>query len=127
MMYNPILYLIAMWPLLILFFVIVFCVGMAKVFSKAGFPWIFFFVPIANIICLTMIAFGRDKWYYVFLFLVPFVNGIFTMVMLYRVAINFGQSVVVGVLNIFFSPLVMCYLGLSQARYCSKESVLKDW
>lgn len=113
--------LFRMYSLGILIIVFMFIGAKAFVFHKAQLPWIFAFIPVVSLVCMTIIAFGRTKWYYVFLMMIPLVNLIFIVLMLYRIPLNFDQNSIVGVLNVLFSPLVMCYLAFSGVSYHSPD------
>ena len=71
-------------------FIIFMIVVMWKIFVKAGKPGWGIFIPIYNIILQLEIA-GRPIWW-IFLFLIPFVNIIFGIIIVLDIAKAFGKG-----------------------------------
>lgn len=105
-----------MFMLVMLAIVVVFIIGMWKVFAKAGQPGWASIIPIYNIYVLCKIA-GRPGWW-VLLFLIPLVNLIVSIVLAIDVAKSFGQSALFGVLLLFLlSGIGYLILGFGNYRY----------
>ena len=71
-------------------FIIFMIIVMWKIFVKAGKPGWGIFIPIYNIILQLEIA-GRPIWW-IFLFLIPFVNIIFGVIIVLDIAKAFGKG-----------------------------------
>jgi hypothetical protein len=78
---------------------VVFIIGLWKVFTKAGQPGWAVLIPIYNAYVLTQIA-GRPGWWVVML-LIPFVNIVFGLLLAIDIAKAFGQSAAWGVVLLF--------------------------
>ena len=86
-----------------------------KVYRKAGKPGWVAIIPIYNYIVLLEII-GRPLWW-IFLFLIPLANIVFSFIIHIDLAKSFGKSTGFGVgltlLSIIFFPI----LGFGDARY----------
>jgi hypothetical protein len=95
--------------------VVLIIAGIWKVFVKAGHPGWAAIIPIYNIYILTQIA-GRP-WWWLLLFLIPFVNLVAAIVIGVDVAKSFGKGTGFGVglalLGFIFYPI----LGFGSAQY----------
>lgn len=65
-------------------------VSMWIIFQKAGKPGWAAIIPIYNSIVLIQIA-GKPIWW-IFLFLIPFVNIVVSIIVLYNIALAFGKD-----------------------------------
>lgn len=95
--------------------IVVVVAGVWKAFEKAGKPGWAAIIPIYNLLIILEIA-GKE-WWWVFLFLIPFVNIVIAILVMIEVAKNFGQSAGFGVglalLGFIFWPI----LGFGDAQY----------
>jgi Family of unknown function (DUF5684) len=89
--------------------------GMWKVFVKGGQPGWACIIPIYNLYCLLMIA-GKP-WWWLFLFLIPFVNLVMAILVAIAVAQNFGKSGAFAVGLIFLPFIFYPILGFGDATY----------
>ncbi len=89
--------------------------GMWKVFTKAGQPGWGVLIPIYNIYLMLQIA-GRP-WWWLFLFLIPFVSLVITLIVSLDIAKAFGKGVLFGLGLFFLSPIFYCILGFGSAEY----------
>ncbi len=96
--------------------VVVFIVGLWKVFVKCGQPGWACLVPIYNIYILMKIA-GRPGWW-VLLCCIPLVNIVIALLVAIDIAKSFGQSPVFGVVLLFLlSGIGYLILGFGNYRY----------
>ena len=96
--------------------VVVFIIGLWKVFTKAGQPGWACIIPIYNIYVLTQIA-GRPGWW-VLMMLIPLVNIVFSILLAIDVAKAFGQSAAWGVILLFLlSGIGYLILGFGNYSY----------
>lgn len=79
--------------------VVVFIIGLWKVFTKAGQPGWASLIPIYNAYIIIKIA-GRPGWWLLML-LIPFINIVFGLLLAIDVAKAFGQSAAFGVVLLF--------------------------
>jgi hypothetical protein len=102
--------------LVMLAVMVVFIVGIWKVFVKAGQPGWAVLIPIYNVYILLKIA-GRPGWWLV-LFLIPLVNIVIMLIVAIDIAKAFGQSAVFGVVLLFLlSGIGYLVLGFGNYRY----------
>lgn len=95
---------------------VVFIIGLWKVFAKAGQPGWASLIPFYNVYVLLKIA-GRPGWW-LLLLLIPFVNLAIAIVVAIDVAKAFGQSALFGVLLLFLlSGIGYLVLGFGDYRY----------
>jgi len=95
---------------------VVFIIGLWKVFAKAGQPGWASLIPFYNVYVLLKIA-GRPGWW-LLLLLIPFVNLVIAIVVAIDVAKAFGQSALFGVLLLFLlSGIGYLVLGFGDYRY----------
>lgn len=95
---------------------VVFIIGLWKVFAKAGQPGWASLIPFYNVYVLLKIA-GRPGWW-LLLLLIPFVNLVIAIVVAIDVAKAFGQSALFGVLLLFLlSGIGYLILGFGDYRY----------
>jgi hypothetical protein len=111
--------LLAMGSTMMLVFlavVVVFIIGLWKVFAKAGQPGWAVLIPIYNVYVLLKIA-GRPGWW-LLLFLIPLVNLVISFVVAIDIAKAFGQSTVFGVILLFLlGGIGYLILGFGNYRY----------
>lgn len=95
--------------------VVLYIVGMWKVYTKAGQPGWAAIIPIYNLIVLIQIS-GKPLWYIV-LFLIPVANLVAAILVGIAIAQRFGKSegfgVGLGLLGFVFYPI----LGFGDATY----------
>jgi hypothetical protein len=89
--------------------------GLWKTFTKAGKPGWASIIPFYNLIVLLDIA-GRP-WWWLILYLIPFVNLVIAIVVSIDVAKNFGKGAGFGVGLAFLSFIFYPILGFGDARY----------
>jgi len=105
-----------MFLLFYLAILVVFVVGMWRVFEKAGQPGWAAIIPIYNAYILLKIA-GRPGWW-LLLCLIPLVNVVIFFIVSMDVAKAFGQSAVFGIVLLFlFSFIGYLVLGFGNYRY----------
>ena len=86
------------------------------VFTKAGEPGWYSIIPIWNTIVLLKIA-GRP-WWWIILFLIPFVNIIFLAIAMVSLGKSFGRSTLFGILLLFFCSFIgLAILAFGGSRY----------
>ncbi|WP_147822249.1 DUF5684 domain-containing protein [Salidesulfovibrio onnuriiensis] len=104
-----------MEALLYLAIVIIVCVGMWKMFEKAGEPGWAALIPIYNVWVLTRI--GGKPWWWMLLYLVPLLNAVMFFLLYMAIARRFGEPVIYAV-GLFFLPFIFFpLLGFGRARY----------
>ncbi len=95
--------------------ILVMIASMWKIFEKAGKPGWTAIVPIYNLVVLLEIV-GKPTWW-VILFLIPFVNIIFFIIVAHRLSLSFGKdagfTIGLVLLGFVFYPI----LGFGDARY----------
>ncbi len=100
-----------------LFLVVLMIASMWKIFSKAGQPGWAAIVPVYNIVVILQIV--RKPIWWILLFIIPFVNIVFALVIIYQLAKVFGKGIgfTLGLilLPIIFYPMLAfgnsTYLG----------------
>ena len=111
--------LLAMGSTMMLVFLavlVVFIIGLWKVFEKAGQPGWAVLIPIYNAYILLKIA-GRPGWW-LLLFLIPLVNLVISFIVAIDIAKAFGQSTVFGVILLFLlGGIGYLILGFGNYRY----------
>ncbi len=86
-----------------------------KVFTKAGKPGWAAIIPIYNIIVLLDIV--QKPWWWIFLFIIPFVNFVVLILIMLELAKAFGKGTGFALGLIFLSPIFMLILGFGDAQY----------
>lgn len=103
---------------------LLFFVGLWKVFTKAGQPGWAAIVPFYNVFVLLRIV-GRPAWWLLLIF-VPFVNIVVLLVVYLDLAKRFGKGAVFGVglwlLGFIFLPI----LAFSDATYTPPTPALRQ-
>lgn len=94
-------------------------IGLWKMFEKAGEPGWMAIIPIVNIYKLFKIAWGKGILF--LLLLIPIVNIVIEIVMLYKLAKAFGHGVGMTILSIFLCPLAYIIMGFSQDSYTGPQ------
>jgi len=95
---------------------VLFIVALWKVFTKAGQPGWAAIVPIYNGYILLKIA-GKP-WWWLLMFLIPFVNIVFSILLSIDIAKAFGQSPAWGVILLFLlCGIGYLILGFGSATY----------
>jgi hypothetical protein len=91
-------------------------VGLWKIFVKAGKPGWAAIVPFYNLYVMLQIV-GRPGWW-LLLFLIPYVNIVFLIIVAIDLAKSFGKSTAYGVLALgFFSFVGYPLLGFGKDKY----------
>lgn len=94
-------------------------IGLWKMFEKAGEPGWMAIIPIVNIYKLFKIAWGKGILF--LLLLIPIVNIVIEIVMLYKLAKAFGHGAGMTILSIFLCPLAYIIMGFSQDSYAGPQ------
>ncbi len=94
---------------------LVFLVSEWIIFTKAGKPGWAIIIPIYNIIVMLQIV-DKPLWW-IILLLIPGVNVVFGIIILYNLIIKFGQPGWHVILAILFSIVYFPYLAFSKASY----------
>jgi serine/threonine protein kinase len=92
-----------------------FCVGIWRVYVKAGLPGWGSLVPVYNLVLWMRLA-GKPGWWAIWLF-VPFLNLVIYTIVTFEVAKNFGKGVAYTLGLLLFPPLFYTGLGLGRAQY----------
>lgn len=100
-----------LWLALIVFFVVVYW----KIFTKAGKPGWMAIIPIVNL--YGMIKIAKLPGWLIFLYLIPVVNVIVSLVVIIKLCEAFGKSVLFGVLTIFFGIITLPILAFGSSEY----------
>jgi hypothetical protein len=102
--------------ILIVVFYVVACLPLMGVFAKASQPGWAAFVPIYNTLVLLKLV-GR-RWWWLLLFLIPFVGWIFAIIVMYDLSRSFGHGggFTVGLVLLGWIFLLILWLGASQYR-----------
>jgi hypothetical protein len=98
-----------------LIFGIVELIAMWKIFTKAGKPGWAVLIPIYNTLVMLEIV-GRP-WWYLLLMLIPIVNFVILIMIVFDLAKSFGKSAGFAVGMIFFSFIFILILGFGKAQY----------
>lgn len=85
------------------------------IFTKAGKPGWAVIIPIYNVIVLLQIV-DKPLWWF-FMFLIPIVNIVFGIIVLYNLVLKFGQPGWHVILALFLSIFYFPYLAFSKASY----------
>lgn len=86
-----------------------------KVFTKAGEPGWAVLVPIYNIVVLLKVS-GKP-WWWLFLFLIPFVGFIIAILQCVGLAKNFGKGTGFAIGLILLGPIFYMILGFGSAQF----------
>ena len=89
------------------------------IFEKANMPGIYSIIPIVNIYCMYQIAFGNGL--YALLLLVPFVNVIMGILLMFKLAEAFGKSFLFGLGLLFLSFIFIPILAFGNASYIDQQ------
>jgi hypothetical protein len=89
--------------------------GMWKVFTKAGEPGWAAIIPIYNV--YKMIKISGNEWWWLILFIIPFINFIAAIKISIDVAKAFGQGVGFGLGLVFLSFVFWPLLGFGDYQY----------
>lgn len=100
---------------LVLIISIINIIAMWRIFSKAGEPGWASIVPIYNLYVLFKIAFGSG-WMFL-LCLVPFVNVIISIVLVFKLAKAFGHGIGFGFGLWLLNPIFMIILAFGSSEY----------
>ncbi|HYA68708.1 MAG TPA: DUF5684 domain-containing protein [Acidimicrobiales bacterium] len=102
--------------ILFIVFYVVGCLPLMGVFGKADHPGWAAFVPIYNVLVLLKLV-GRH-WWWLLLFLIPFVGIIFEIIVLHDLSKSFGHGggFTVGLFFLGWIFLMILWLGRSQYR-----------
>lgn len=96
-------------------FIILYVIGLWKVFEKAGKPGWAAIIPIYNIIVLLEII-GKPVWWIV-LFLIPIVNLVILIIMMHQLSLSFGKGVGFTIGLILFGFIFTVILGFDSSTY----------
>ena len=94
---------------------LIFLVSEWIIFTKAGKPGWAVIIPIYNIIVMLQIV-DKPLWW-IILLLIPGVNVIFGIIIVYNLVIKFGQPGWHVILAMLFSIVYFPYLAFSKASY----------
>lgn len=90
-------------------------VSMWKVFTKAGKPGWASIVPIYNVVVELEII-GRPLWW-IILFLIPIVNFVVAIIILFDLAKAFGKDALFGLVLLFLPIIGFPMLAFGKAKY----------
>lgn len=95
--------------------IVIMIAALWKVFTKAGEPGWAVLVPIYNIVVLLKIS-GKP-WWWLFLFLIPFVGFIIAILQCVGLAKNFGKGTGFAIGLILLGPIFYMILGFGSAQF----------
>jgi len=98
--------------LLLVVIVVVGIISMWKIFEKAEVPGWYSLIPILNTVYMFKIS-GLNPWL-VLLLIVPFVNLVVAIILAYNFVKSFGFGIGGLFIYLFFSPILMLYIGFSE-------------
>ncbi len=106
-----------MWIIYALIGVImlVLVLGLAKIFTKAGYSAWMAFIPFLNYFVMVKIA-KQSQWFFWLSFL-PLIGLITSGVVLMSIARNFGKGTVFAVITMFFSWITIPIMGFDDSVY----------
>lgn len=111
-----------------LIFLVLFVVGVWKIFDKAGQPGWAAIIPIYNLWILLKVV-GRPGWW-IILFFIPFVNFFIWLLVSLDLAQSFGRGIPYA-LGLFFFPFIFTLiLGFGDTPYqgpYAAPSIARDW
>jgi hypothetical protein len=96
-----------------------------KIFEKAGFPGWASLIPIYNIIVLLRLV-GKPLWYIV-LFLIPLVNVVVLVYLMYLLARSFDQDLLFAIGLIILPFIFYPILAFGDAPYLGPRSHPMDY
>ena len=96
-----------------------------KIFTKAGRPGWESLIPIYNIYIITVKIAEKPGWWVV-MFLIPFVNLVFAILVYIEVAKKFGKSSGFGVGLALLSPIFAPILAFGDAQYLDGGKDITD-
>lgn len=86
-----------------------------KIFTKAGKPGWAALIPIYN--TLTMLEIVGREWWWLLLMLIPGVNVVIAIIILFDLAKSFGKDTGFGFGLLFLSAIFIPILGFGKAQY----------
>ncbi len=98
-------------------------IALWKVYTKAGEPGWKILIPIYDLYTLCKIADGNG-WKFL-LFLIPFVNIVYAIILNIRLAKSFGKGVGFGIGLIFLEYIFIMILGFGSAQYIGPRGNVK--
>lgn len=102
------------WLLYVIFIVFyIYC--MWRIFVKAGKPGWAAIIPIYNVLVELEIV-GRP-WYWLLLMLIPVVNVVLGIILLFRMAKVFGKGIGFGFGLLFLAPIFIPILAFDNSTY----------
>jgi hypothetical protein len=103
---------------LYLLLIVVYVVANWKIFEKAGQAGWKSLIPIYNFVIMLRIV-GMSGWY-ALLLLVPLVNIVFAVIVLYKMAVAFGYGVGMTILELLFG-IGSLIIGFGSAKYLGPD------
>jgi len=91
------------------------------IFSKAGKPGWAAIIPIYNVIVLLEIV-GKP-WWWLLLFLIPFANIVFLIIVIHKLSLSFGHEVGFTLGLIFLGIIFYPILGFGSSKYIGPGGV----
>lgn len=105
----------AIYMIVMLALCVIFIIAYWKLFTKAGEPGWAAIVPFYNMYVLYKISMGSG-WLFL-LNLVPFVNFVINIIMLFKLAKAYGKGVGFGFGLLFLSPIFLLILAFGSSEY----------
>ena len=96
-------------------------VAVWKIFTKAGQAGWKSLIPFYNTYTLCKIADGNG-WKFLLLF-IPFVNFVYAIMLIFRLAKSFGKGVGFGFGLLFLAPIFMLILAFGSAQYVGPKGL----
>ncbi len=111
----PFLIFFSVFMIIGLIISIIMLVGIWKTFKKAGEPRWACIVPVYNYVVMLRIV--RKPWWWVFLFFIPGVNIVITIIVAHDTAKSFGYDIAFMFGLIFLPFIFYPILGFGDAKY----------
>lgn len=105
----------AIYLIVMLALCVIFIIAYWKLFTKAGEPGWAAIVPFYNMYVIYKISMGSG-WLFL-LNLVPFVNFVVNIIMLFKLAKAYGKGVGFGFGLLFLSPIFLLILAFGSSEY----------
>ena len=110
-------------PFLVIVWIVVFAVLIVsnwKIFTKAGKPGWAILIPIYNVMVMLQIV-EKPLWWLILL-LIPIVDIVYVIIILYNLVLKFGQPGWHVILALLFGIVYYPYLAFSKAEYKGSSS-----
>ena len=87
--------------------------GRALLFKKSGREWWEAIIPVYNIVIMHNMTFGKEKWPFILLMLVPYVNIVYGIYFYVMFAKAYNLTTIQQVFFVFFPFIMVWYMALN--------------